>query len=62
MFTFDNTDGYTQADLDLMNEALEVLMAAGIRESNASDLITNNWRETGNTIETLTRRHGFDFR
>jgi hypothetical protein len=56
MFTMDSTEGFTQADLDLMNEALDVLTSQGIEESNASDIINNNWQETGNTVESLTRR------
>lgn len=53
----DNTDGFTQDDLDLMNEALEVLMADGVDEKNASDIVNNNWRPDGNTVESLTNRH-----
>jgi len=56
MFTMDNTDGFTQDDLDLMNEALKVLIAAGLDETSASDVINNNWQPAGNTIESLTRR------
>ena len=54
MFTTDNTEGFTQADLDLMNEALEKLLAEGIDESNASDIVNNNWQATDNTVESLT--------
>ena len=53
MFRMDNTEGFTQADLDLMNEALEALLADGIDGSNASDIINNNWMPDGNTVETL---------
>jgi len=56
MFTTDNTTGFSQEDLDLMNEALGVLVAEGLDESNASDIINNNWQSTGNTVETLTAR------
>jgi hypothetical protein len=55
MFTHSNTQGFTDADLDLMNEALAVLVADGVAESNASDIINNNWQETGNTVESLTK-------
>jgi len=54
MFTMGNTQGFTQADLDLMNEALAKLVADGIGEKNASDIINNNWRADGNTVESLT--------
>lgn len=56
MFTAENTAGFTASDLELMNEALGVLVAAGVDESNASDIINNNWQESGNTVETLTAR------
>ena len=56
MFTMDNTDGFQLADLDLMNNALAVLVARGIEESNASDIINNNWMPDGNTVESLTRQ------
>lgn len=55
MFTMDNTQGFTQSDLDLMNKALEILMADGMDESNASDIINNNWQESGNTVDSLTK-------
>ena len=55
MFTKDNTDGFTQSDLDMMNAALEVLIAEGIDEQNASSIINNNWQEADNTIESLTK-------
>lgn len=56
MFTMDNTEGFTQADLELLNEALELLMADGIDESNASAIVNNNWIPEGNTVESLTDR------
>lgn len=57
MFTMDNTEGFTESDLPLLNEALAALVAEGVDESNASDIITNNWADDGeNTVESLTRR------
>jgi hypothetical protein len=57
MFATDNTEGFTQDDLDLMNEALAALVQQGIDESNASDIVNNNWQvDGGNTVESLTRR------
>ena len=56
MFNLDNTSGFTQADCDLMNQAVAVLMESGIDESNASDIVNNNWQESGNTVESLTAR------
>ena len=55
MFTMDNTADFTQDELDLMNEALEILIAEGIDESNASDIVNNNWKPEGNTVESLTK-------
>lgn len=56
MFTTENTSGFTASDLELMNEALEILIANGMDEKNASDIVNNNWQENGNTVETLTAR------
>lgn len=56
MFTSDNTRGFTQSDLDLINVALKILVADGIEESNASDIVNNNWQESGNTVDSLTAR------
>lgn len=56
MFNLDNTSGFTQADCDLLNQAVAVLMERGIDESNASDIVNNNWQESGNTVESLTAR------
>lgn len=53
MFKMDNTDGFTQTDLNLMNETLEILMTDGMDESNASDRIINNWVQSGNTVKSL---------
>lgn len=54
MFTMENTSGFTQDDLKLLNEALKVLLAGGMDEKNAADHVNNRWRESGNTVETLT--------
>lgn len=54
MFTTDNTDGsFMQADMALMNQAVALLMERGLEENNASDLVNNNWQESGNTLESL---------
>lgn len=53
MFTTDNTSGFVQSDCDLLNAAASVLMARGIDEKNAADIVNNNWRETGNTVQSL---------
>ena len=56
MFTTENTNGFTSTDLELMNQAVAVLTAQGIDESNAADIVNNNWQPSGNTIESLTAR------
>lgn len=56
MFKQDNTQGFSDAELALMNQALEQLMAKGWPKDGASDLINNNFKtESENTIESLTR-------
>lgn len=57
MFTLDNTEGFTELNLSLMNRAVAVLTESGMDEKNASDLINNNWRvDAENTIESLTKK------
>lgn len=56
MLNLDNTKGFTQADCDLMNQAVAVLMERGIDESNAVDIVNNNWQESGNTLKSLAAR------
>lgn len=57
MFNLDNTSGFTQADCDLMNQAVAALMARneGIDEKNASDIVSNNWMPSENTVESLSK-------
>lgn len=54
MFNAQNTTGFTQDQLDLMNEALNVLIAAGWDEEDASDKVNNNWVD-GATIDDLVK-------
>lgn len=56
MFTIDNTEGFSESDLPLLNEALAALVADGVDEKNASDIVTNNWTDGENTVESLIRR------
>ncbi len=55
-FNLDDTSGFTQAECDLLNQAVAVLMERGIDESNACDIVNNNWQESDNTVESLTAR------
>jgi hypothetical protein len=58
MFNINNTSGFSQDDIALLNEALEIMMENGIAESNAADIVNNNWEPTGNTVDSLTRTLG----
>lgn len=55
MFTLDTTEGFTASDLELMNAAVEKLMARGIEESNACDIVHNNWTGDSDTVESLSK-------
>ena len=55
-FTIENTNGtFTQDELKLLNQALEILIELGLDEQSASDRINNNWKEFNNTIESLIK-------
>lgn len=47
MFTLTNTEGFTQCDLDLLNEAAAYLTAGGMEMQSACDLVNNNWLGDG---------------
>lgn len=53
MFTTENTDGFSGNDLDLMNAALQILIARGVDEGNAADIVNNNWTGEGDTVASL---------
>jgi hypothetical protein len=44
MFTMNNTEGFSQTDLDLINEALNIRLERGEDEKSATDKINNAWR------------------
>lgn len=54
MFTLENTEGFNQSEINLLNAALENLMTSGIDEENASAIVNNNWQAAGNTVESLS--------
>jgi hypothetical protein len=59
MFTLENTEGFTQEQIDLMNRAVRLLMQDGIEENSANDIVNNNFNPDGpNTVATLTRTAG----
>lgn len=57
MFDLNNTNGFSQDDLVLLNRAMQIIVESGVDEKNASDIVNNNWEEAGNTVESLTRTH-----
>ena len=52
MWTTDNTEGFTQGQLNLINTAFDKLIADGMDEKAASDLINNAWTDD---IETAAK-------
>ena len=59
MFDLNNTSGFSQDDLVLLNRAMQILVEkGGVDESNAADIVNNNWEEASNTVESLTGRWG----
>lgn len=55
MFDLNNTEGFSQDDIILLNTAMKTIMESGVDESNAADIVNNNWEETENTVDSLTR-------
>ena len=55
MFNINNTSGFSQDDLVMLNRAMQILVESGVDESNAADIVNNNWEPTGNTVDSLTR-------
>ncbi len=55
MFDLNNTEGFSQDDIILLNTAMKILVESGVDESNAAGIVNNNWDETENTVESLTR-------
>lgn len=52
MFTFDNTEGFSAAEIIILNEALNTRLARGEEEKSASDAINNAWF-SGATVPDL---------
>lgn len=54
MWTMDNTEGFTQSQLDMINEAraMVVAQADGVDSKNIDDAINNAWGEQ-DTAEAL---------
>ena len=55
MFDLNNTEGFSQDDIILLNTAMKTIMESGVDDSNAADIVNNNWEPTGNTVDSLTQ-------
>jgi len=56
MFTLENTENFTQSELDTLNEVLNRLISEGWPEDAASDRINNAWIDGDNSVEALYAR------
>lgn len=45
MWTMENTQGFTQDQLDLINAAIALMDTNGVDEANVNDAINNAWGE-----------------
>ena len=52
MFTTENSE-FTGAQCTLANAAVTILVARGIEQSNACDIVNNRWIDGENTVESL---------
>lgn len=59
-FTIDNTEGFTTAELNILNDALAILIARNpdAEEYTLSDAVNNAW-VGGQTAEQLADATGF---
>jgi hypothetical protein len=55
MWTMDNTEGFTQAQLDIINRVHEELTTLLWEEKAASDLINNVWNDSIQTVADLRK-------
>ena len=58
MWTMDNAEGFTQTQLDMINEVLTEVVTDGMDERNASDIINNAWVDSIHTAADLRRAVG----
>jgi len=56
MFTKENTQNFTQSELDTLNEVLNRLISDGWPQDAASDRINNAWIEGDNSVDALYAR------
>jgi len=56
MFTMENTEGFSQDQLNELNAAMRFLIDDGFDEQTASDMLNNAWDESTQTMEALLDR------
>jgi hypothetical protein len=54
MFTMNNTEGFSTADLAVMNAAFTILVDSGMDEKTAHNFICNRWCNAA-TVDSLTK-------
>jgi len=57
-FTQDNTEGFTDNEIELLNAAMEIVLDGSTDEDdikNAADRVNNNYTGNGDTVESLAR-------
>lgn len=62
-FRSDNTEGFSQDELDELNDALETLVSEGWDEKAATDRLNNVWQSsvaTSHGLLTAARRYDED--
>lgn len=61
MWTLNNTDGFTQDELDIINKAIGLIDVGGIDQSTINDAIANEWKDdltAEELAEAVMRRLG----
>jgi len=57
-FTQDNTEGFTDSEIEMMNAAMEIVLDGSTDENdikNAADRVNDNYTGNGDTVESLAR-------
>ena len=57
-FTQDNTEGFTDNEIELLNAAMDIVLDGSTDEDdikNAADRVNNNYTGNGDTAESLAR-------
>ena len=57
-FTQDNTEGLSDAEIEMLNAAMEIVLDSSADEDdikNAADRVNNNYTGNSDTVESLAR-------